>query len=804
MKKRKFSDTDRNETGEDDSRKTARIVEEAVRSKPGIVHAKVDAGNGSVVFDYDSESLSDHEIAGIARQIAPVLHEHFDKCILRMEGRACEACALKLERKAQRIEGIHRATATFLGGVMSITFDHNKIDQGQIVEKIRGIGAPVHPYEAMPAEGSFATIGERIKQMTSWRNIEILFSASTLVFMTLGAITSRYGILPVHHNWMYLIAYITGGYFGILSSYRSLRQWTIDIDLLMVLAALGAAYVGAPFEGAMLLFLFSLSNVLQGFAIDRTRKAITSLMKLRPEQALARRDGEIRAVPVDRLDIGERIIIRPGDSIPLDGVIVEGESEIDQSSLTGESMPAGKRPGDTVFAATINQTGSLEVRVTRNARDSAIAKLIRMVEEAQSEKSETQRFLERSEQYYAMGVIVFTILLVIIPLWAGTEDFQRIFYRAMTVMVVASPCALIISTPASILSAIGGAARRGILFKGGAYIEQMSRVSIIAFDKTGTLTTGRPRVTEIQMPGEAPRTLDKLDENSGRILALAASVESRSEHVVARAIVEAAGTCGRTWPECSGFMSSPGMGAVADVSGQRIAVGNKRYFEAIELEREAEALNIMRSFHQAGKTPVMVVNVTEEGSSGSVLGIIAVADELRPDAARSIRQLKQNKHIDEVLMLTGDHEEVASSIAGAAGVDSFYAGLLPEDKVRVVRELRKKGAIAMIGDGINDAPALASATTGIAMGAAGTDVAMETADIVLMSNDLGNVQAAVELSHRTRRIVIQNLSFAIGVIVVLVIAALGYDLPLTLGVIGHEGSTVLVCLNGLRLLKKGK
>ncbi len=643
-------------------------------------------------------------------------------------------------------------------------------------------------------------IGRHIARRLSWRHLEILLSAATLVFMLLGRLTARYDLLPLPQNALYFVAYITGGYFGVLSSYHSLRQWTIDIDLLMLLAALGAAYVGAPFEGAMLLFLFSLSNVLQGFAIDRTRKAITSLMKLRPREALARRNGEIQRVSIEALEVGDHIIIRPGDSIPLDGVIVEGESEIDQSSLTGESMPVAKRSGDQIFAATFNQTGSLEVRVTRNAHESAISKLIRMVEEAQGEKAETQRFLERAEQYYAMGVMVFTLALIVIPAWLGTEEFQRIFYRAMTVMVVASPCALIISTPVSILSAIGGAARRGILFKGGVHLEQLSRVRLVAFDKTGTLTIGRPRVTDVQCVGLPSRPPDRLDENTGPILALAASVETRSEHAIGRAIVEAAERSGQSWPECAHFRSEPGKGAVGQVDHQRVAVGNIRFFEDIDLEDGKEAFDAVRAFHRAGKTSVLVVVLSEDESRGRVRGMVAVADELRPDARDAVLRLKQRDGVDEVTMLTGDHEEVAAAMAAQSGVDSYHAELLPEDKVQVVQKLKAKSPVAMVGDGINDAPALASASVGIAMGAAGTDVAMETADVVLMSNNLHNISAAIALSRRTRRIITQNLIFAMSVIVVLVIAALGYDLPLTLGVIGHEGSTVLVSLNGLRLL----
>ncbi len=769
----------------------------AVEHQPGIVRARLDGPQRAVVIDYDAAKTSRKDIERIAREIQPAALAHFDKCLMRLHGRACEACAQKFERKARRIEGVQRATATFLGGIMTVTYDHGRLSPDQVVEQVQETGAPVSAYEVEPEP---VTARQTLRVLFSGHGLEALFTATTLVAMMAGWVVLRRDGDPRIGYALYTLAYLAGGYFGVRSSIQSLRELTIDVDLLMVLAALGAAYVGAPFEGAMLLFLFSLSNVLQGYAISRTRKAITSLMKLRPDHALVRRNGETALLPVEQLEIGDVIIIRPGESVPLDGEVIEGASELDQSSLTGESMPVMKQVGDPVFAATINRTGALEVCVTRTARDSTIAKLIRMVEEAQSEKAHTQRFLERAEQYYAMGVIVATLLLIVVPLWLGGDSFDRIFYRAMTVMVVASPCALIISTPATILSAIGGAARRGVLFKGGAYLEQLSRVRIVAFDKTGTLTTGRPRVTEVQVIGRAAQSPDRFDAESRRILALAASVESRSEHILAQAIVQAARDVGQPWPECARFQSTPGKGAVAHVNGQRVAIGNARYFEGMDVAGIDEADRTLRAFHQQGKTSVLVVETQDDGSRGRVLGLIAVADALRPGVAESIRRLKQQNHIEQVVLLTGDHEEVAASIADAAGVDAYHAGLLPEDKVRVVHELKKIGPVAMVGDGVNDAPALAAADVGIAMGAAGTDVAMETADVVLMSDQLRQIPFALAMSRRARTVVIQNLTFALSVISFLVVAALGLELPLTLGVIGHEGSTVIVCLNGLRLL----
>ena len=615
--------------------------------------------------------------------------------------------------------------------------------------------------------------------------------------MITGWATARLGV--AWHDVFYVGAYLTGGYFGVRAGIQSLRQWTIDVDLLMVLAALGAAVVNAPFEGAMLLFLFSLSNVLQAYAIDRTRKAIKSLMKLRPEKALARRDGGTVMLPVGELVVGDVLVVRPGESIALDSIIIEGTSSIDQSSLTGESMPVSKKAGDPVFAGTINQTGGLEVRVTKLAKDSTIEKLVRMVEEAQSEKADTQRFLDRAEQFYAVGVILFTIALIVVPILFMKEAFQPAFYRAMTVMVVASPCALIISTPASILSAIGGGARRGVLFKGGVHLERAATVKVVAFDKTGTLTEGKPRVTDVVVEGQVVNFRGEPGAPALALLQLAAAVEAKSEHPLAHAIVTESRRRRLAQMECAGFQSSSGKGASGLVSGRRIAVGNARHFVAQNISIPDGFARQVATLQDEGKTSVIVGEIDESTGDARLLGAIAIADVLRTDAVSVVRQLKANG-IERVVMLTGDNTRVARAVANQAGVDEFHADLLPEDKVRVIKELKAIGPVAMVGDGVNDAPALATATVGIAMGAAGTDVAMETADIVLMSDNLQNIVFALALSRHARRVIYQNLSFAMAVIVVLIVSALGFSLPLPVGVVAHEGSTVLVCLNGLRML----
>jgi Cd2+/Zn2+-exporting ATPase len=762
----------------------------------GIVRTDIDTADHALLIDYDPRVISDEGVRKVAEQLAPLGHQQYCKTILHLAGRASGAAEQKLEQRAQQIPGIRRARATFLGGVMTITFDDAQLSEAQVIAQVRAAGAPVERYPVEP-EHPPRTAREWVRFWTAEEQLEVVFMGLTFGF-TLAAWATARSALP-GSSLLYVGAYLTGGYFGVRAALQSLRQWTLDVDLLMVLAALGAAVVNAPFEGATLLFLFSLSNVLQSYAIDRTRKAIKSLMKLRPEKALARRNGAPVLLPVAELVVGDVLVVRPGESIALDSVIIEGSSAVDQASLTGESIPVSKQVGDPVFAGTLNQTGGLEVRVTKLAKDSTIEKLVRLVEEAQTEKADTQRFLDRAEQVYAIGVILFTIGLILVPILFLNEAFQTAFYRAMTVMVVASPCALIISTPASILSAIGGAARRGVLFKGGVHLERAATVKVVAFDKTGTLTEGKPRVTDMLVENRVVDFRNAPDAAALALLGLVGSVEVKSEHPLAHAIVTECHSRNVALASCAGFQSVSGKGASGLVNGRRIAAGNARYFAALNLTLPDDFARQIATLQDEGKTVVIVGELDEAHDSARFLGAVAIADVLRADAAAVIRQLKADG-ITRVVMLTGDNTRVAQAIARQAGVDEVHADLLPEDKVRVIKELKSIGPVAMVGDGVNDAPALATSTVGIAMGAAGTDVAMETADVVLMSNNLQNIVFALALSRRARRIIYQNLAFSLAVIIGLIVSALGFKLLLPIGVVAHEGSTVLVCLNGLRML----
>ena len=822
------------------------LLDQAVADQKGIVNVAVDTAGETITFAYDPRRVEEDDILRMAHNVAPALQQRWETCTLRLEkrgGRACESCALALERQVGQLPGVRRATASFNGGVMAVHYDSGLITFSDIAQRVERFGVGVRPSAAdlptatvgagvgpTPTPAPSTTIGRARHWLTPQR-LQAILTVVTFVTMMTAWLLERTATGPA---WLvtalYVTAYVAGGAFGLKGGIESLLARTLDIDLLMILAALGAAFVGEPFEGAMLLFLFSLSNTLQDFALDRTRNAIRALMKLRPDTAAVYRGEQLVTLPIEQVRVGDRMLVKPGDRIALDGKVLTGAGSVDQASLTGESMPVYKKPGDPCFAGTINQDGSLEIGVTKLAKDSTLARLIRLVEEAQSEKAETQRFIDKFEQWYALGVILLTAAVAtLLPLLFG-QSFDAAFYTAMTVMVAASPCAIVISTPATVLSAIGNGARRGVLFKGGIHVENAATVRAVAFDKTGTLTEGKPVVTDVSLfndefSARAPSRKDAKEEaraslrpvvlalnSSDDLLRLAAAVEARSQHPLAAAIVAEATARGQALPPVSDFQAVAGLGVrgvVDDPALGRVElhIGNVRYFDNYGGLAESVSAT-MAALEDEGKTSVIVAVVpdqmtadaTRPSSPATVLGLIALADQLRPDAPAVVRELKA-AGVGRVIMLTGDNRRVAERIAAQAGVDEVFADLLPEDKVAAIRQVRDSyGPVAMVGDGVNDAPALAAATIGIAMGAAGTDVALETADIVLMSDNLRNIPYVIRLSRATRRTLFVNLGFALFMIALMLVAIFARDLPLPLAVIGHEGGTVLVSLNGLRLL----
>ena len=619
------------------------------------------------------------------------------------------------------------------------------------------------------------------------RRLRALFTIGCALFLVLGSVLQWTNAPLFYSIPAFALAYFFGSYFSLPAAIRALHHGSFSVDFLMLAAAAGAATLGRWQEGAILLFLFSLSNTLESYALGRTRRAIRALLDLRPARALVRRGDQEVFIAVEALKLGDLVIVRPGERLPIDGTILLGESSIDQASITGESLPVHKQPGDHVYAGTINQQGALEVRVTKPAQETLLAKIIQLVEQAQGARAPTQRLIDSLGHYYTVGVVLGTMLALAVPLLFLGHSFQPAFYRAMTLLVVASPCALVISIPAAVLAAIANGARHGVLFKGGAHLEAMGTIRVIALDKTGTLTISKPRVTDIVPAPES-------GFGESELLAMAASVERYSEHPLAKAIVEAAHQRGHKLEEAVEFQAIVGRGVEARVNGRMLWVGNRALLTQLEQKLPAELERRVEALEAEGKTAMLV-------SDGKPLGAIAVADTLRPAAPDVIAELKE-LGIEQTVMMTGDNERAAAAIAREVGIDEHFARLLPDEKVHMVKELKKRyGRVAFVGDGVNDAPALATASVGIAMGGAGTDVALETADVVLMSDDLTRLSYAVRLSRRAGRVMRQNLVFASLVILSLITATFTASLPLPLGVVGHEGSTIIVVLNGLRLLR---
>lgn len=563
----------------------------------------------------------------------------------------------------------------------------------------------------------------------------------------------------------------------------------LNVDLLMILAAIGAAAIGDWIEGVVLLFLFSLSGTLEAFAMCRTTRSIESLIQLRPREALLVREGfaEEQRVAVESLHIGDVIRVRPGERFAVDGVVCDGETWADEATLTGESEPIHKPLDAMVFSGTINGQGSVLVKMTRAVADTTLERIVHMVQEAQAQKTPTQRFVESWQQPYVIGVIAAAALVFLGARFLHTDSWYDGFYHAMVMLVAASPCAVVVSAPAVLLSAIARAGRHGVLFKGGVHLGSLGKVDVIAFDKTGTVTLGKPGVTEIWTP-------EGVDET--RLLSLAATVEQRSEHPLGIPVVAESHRRGIALSESplSEFHSHTGHGVHARVDGIWVGVGREGLFETHDIAIPAELMEQAQRIRERGQTALMVLTVEE-----SLCGVIGVADLIRPEATATMDALKR-LGIRKIVLLTGDHERVARAIAKVLHADEVRAGLLPDQKVVELRRLAENGGlVAMVGDGVNDAPAVAAASVGIAMGGAGTDVALEVADVVLMRDDLRALPLAVWISRLARKRVRQNMIFAFAMISVLVISTF-FDLPLWLGVLGHEGSTVVVVFNGLRLL----
>ncbi|MFB5761796.1 heavy metal translocating P-type ATPase [Paenibacillus medicaginis] len=583
---------------------------------------------------------------------------------------------------------------------------------------------------------------------------------------------------------LYILSYTLGGWAKARDGIETLvKERDLDVNLLMIAASLGAAAIGYWNEGAMLIFIFALSGALESYTNERSSKDISELMALKPETALRLTGKEMETVNIDELVPGDLLLVKPGELIPADGRVTKGFSVVNQASITGESVPVDKTAGDEVYAGTLNGEGVLYVEVTKNTEETLFAKIIRLVEEAQTEVPDSQRFIKRFESVYARIVVGVTLLLIAgAPLLLGWS-WQQAFYKAMVFLVVASPCALVSSIMPAVLSTISNRARKGILFKGGAHVENMALTAVVAFDKTGTLTVGAPIITDwVTAEGYAE------DE----VLSTAASIEAFSMHPLARAVVKKAAERLLTLPEAANVQSLTGWGMEGEVHGTHWKIGRTDILD--QVENAALWKELRSQFEGEGKTVSVILH------EGQVAALFAMRDELRPQASEAVQRLRSMGV--KVVMLTGDRHETASVIAAQAGVDQVYAGLTPEDKVNHVRGLRERyGHVVMVGDGVNDAPALGAATVGLGMGMNGSGAALEVADVVLMNDGIEEIAPTIALARRAQRIIKQNMIFAITVILLLIAGNFLENIALPLGVVGHEGSTLLVILNGLRLLR---
>ncbi|MEU5683757.1 heavy metal translocating P-type ATPase [Streptomyces venezuelae] len=620
---------------------------------------------------------------------------------------------------------------------------------------------------------------------------EARWAAAALVLFLIALPLQLTGASAWSWGTLYAAAYVTGGWEPAWAGLTALREKTLDVDLLMIVAAVGAASIGETMDGALLIVIFATSGALEALATARTQDAVRGLLD--PAPTVATRlsdDGSESTVPTRDLLVGDTVLVRPGERVGADGRVLSGVSDVDQSTITGEPLPAAKRAGDEVFAGTLNGTGALRVKVERDASDSVIARIVAMVEEASETKAPTQLFIEKIEQRYSLGMVAATPAVFLVPLAFGAELTSALL-RAMTFMIVASPCAVVLATMPPLLSAIANAGRHGVLVKSAVVMERLGQVDAVALDKTGTLTEGTPRVTDIRPVAGSGLTEDTL-------LALAAAAEHPSEHPLGRAIVDAARTRGPAIADLRDFTSTPGVGVTATVAGHTVTVGAPaRLLGRDDDSATTGAADIAAELEDGGRTAVVVLR------DEVPVGVLGIADRLRPGAAATVADLTGLTGRTPML-LTGDNPRAATRLAAEVGItdDEVHAGLLPEDKVEAVRRLEARGhRTLVVGDGVNDAPALAVAHTGIAMGRAGSDLALETADAVIVRDELATVPKVIALSRAARRLVVQNLVIAGVFISGLVLWDLAGDLPLPLGVLGHEGSTVIVGLNGLRMLR---
>jgi Cd2+/Zn2+-exporting ATPase len=694
------------------------------------------------------------------------------EAVFRVEGMDCNEEVVILERRLKPLVGLEALSADVIGQRLHVKYDAAKLTTSAMVDAVGETGMRMWLEHEEPMLGGSA-LAWRWKLMLACGGL--LASAAVLEAAGFARAT-----VP-----LYLAAVATGIIYPLRRGLTAARTHTLDINALMVLAVAGALALGDWPEAASVVFLFAMAQWLEVRTMERARQAIRALIDLAPREALVRRNGREGRVPVDTVTTGDEIIVRPGEKVPLDGVVVAGRSDVNEAPLTGESRPIDKAPGDEVYAGTINGRGAIDVRVVRLGRDSRLARIIHLVESAQSRRAPVQSFVDRFARVYTPVVLGLAAAVAVLPPLVAAGSVDTWLYRALVLLVIACPCALVISTPVSIVAALSAAARHGVLIKGGAHLERLATIRIIAFDKTGTLTKGQLDVTDVAVIGKAV----PLD-----VIRLAAAVEGRSAHPVAAAITRHAQALLSDLPPVRRFVSLPGMGAEGDVDGRRVVIGNERLIESYGVrmpDRWPDAERLRRE----GKSLVFVA------ADGVMLGAIAVADRPR-ETARETIELLRSQHVSAIAMLTGDHQDTAAAIARELNVDEYHAGLLPERKQGLVESLRAKyGALMMVGDGVNDAPALAAADVGVAMGAAGSDAALETADVALMSDELVKLPYALRLSRATMRNVKTNVAISLCLKAAFLALALAGIATLWMAVLADTGATVIVVANALRLLR---
>jgi Zn2+/Cd2+-exporting ATPase len=698
-----------------------------------------------------------------------------ERTVVRVEGMDCANCAATVERSVSRLPGVHTATVNFAAGRLDAEHEPDLA-----LEEIEG---------AVRAAGYGVARTEGAESAPFWRTPRAFSVFASALLFALGLALTLAGAPDLARVGCYLAAIAVGGLPIFRAAIAGIRARHLDMNVLMSAATVGAVGIGQWAEAASVVVLFAAGNALQIYAIDRTRGAVRALAGLAPDEVLVRRGGSEVIVPAQEVAVGDTVVVRPGERLAVDGRVVEGSSAVNEAPVTGESVPVEKGLGDAVYSGSLNGQGALLVEATRRAGDSTLQRVARLVEEAQATKAPSEQFVDRFSRVYTPIVVAAAVFLAVVPPVLG-GSFGEWFYRALALLIIACPCALVISTPVTVVSGIGAASRRGILLKGGAALEAAGRLKALAFDKTGTLTEGRPVLSRVVALG---------GRDEAEALVLAASLERRSEHPLAHAILAAGsewGADGAGLLPVTNFRSVAGRGAEGEVDGERYLIGSPRLFAERGIELEGAASEALEEIERAGETPVVL------GGPGGPLAVFGLADSLRPDAKATVEALR-GSGVEEMVMLTGDAEAPARRVAEELGIE-YRARLLPEQKIEAMRELvASRGDAGMVGDGVNDAPALAASSVGFAMGAAGTDVALETADVALMQDDLPKLAEAVRLSRAAERIIKQNVFVSIAIKGLFVMLAPFGLVALWLAVLADMGTSIAVTLNGLRLFRKG-